>query len=64
MGKVILDYVHRFPRLEISAFIQPITRSTIKIDIELKTHEKFQWDIRYHGTAEPFWVFVQDCDGE
>ena len=41
MGKVILGYVHKFPRLEISAFVQPITRSTVRIELELKTHEKF-----------------------
>ena len=64
MGKVILGYVHKFPRLEISAFVQPITRSTVRIELELKTHEKFQWDSRFHGFAEPFWILVQDGDSE
>jgi len=41
MGKVILGYVHKFPRLEISAVVQPITRSTVRIELELRTHEKF-----------------------
>lgn len=64
MGRVILSYVHRFPRLEISAFVQPITRGTLKIELELKTHKDFIWDSKFHGTAEPFWVFVHDCDCE
>lgn len=64
MGKVILSYVHKFPRLDISAFVQPITRSTVRIELEISTHEKFQWDRRFHGWAEPFWVIVMDGDCE
>ena len=64
MGKVILGYVHKFPRLEIGAFVQPITRSTIRIELELQTHEKFEWDRKFHGWAESFWVLVEDGDSE
>lgn len=64
MGKIVLSYVHKFPRLEISAFVQPITRSTVRIELELKTHEKFEWDTKFHGYAEPFWIMVQDGDSE
>jgi len=38
--------------------------STVKIEVEIKTHEKFQWDRQIHGWAEPFWIFVEDCDSE
>jgi hypothetical protein len=24
----------------------------------------FNWDSRYHGWAEPFWIFVEDGDSE
>ena len=41
LGKVILSYVHKFPRLEVSAFVQPVTRSTVRIELEVRTHEKF-----------------------
>lgn len=64
MGKLILSYVYKFPRLEISAFVQPITRSTVRIELELKTHEKFDWDSKFHGWAESFWILVEDGDSE
>jgi pre-mRNA-splicing helicase BRR2 len=64
MGKVILEYVYKFPRLEISAFVQPITRVTVRIELDLRTHEKFKWDKTFHGSAEPFWIIVHDGDSE
>jgi len=64
MGKVILGYVQKFPRLQISAFVQPITRSNVRIELEVKAHENFQWDRRFHGKAETFWIFVSDGDSE
>jgi len=64
MGKVVLSYVHKFPRLEISAFVQPITRGSARIELEFKTHEKFIWDSTFHGRAESFWVIVEDGDSE
>jgi len=24
----------------------------------------FHWDDKLHGNAEPFWILVEDCDGE
>jgi pre-mRNA-splicing helicase BRR2 len=24
----------------------------------------FLWDEKIHGNSEPFWVMVEDCDGE
>ncbi len=35
-------YVHMFPRLELSAHVQPITRSVLKIDLTITPD--FQWD--------------------
>ena len=64
MGKVIADFVHKFPRLEILAFVQPITRGSIRIELELKTHDKFIWDKAHHGQVESFWILVEDGDSE
>ena len=44
--------------------MQPITRTLVRIELDLKAHEAFVWDQRYHGTAEPFWIYVEDCDSE
>lgn len=36
----------------------------MRIELELKTHEKFEWDSMFHGWAESFWIFVEDGDSE
>ncbi|CAG8457348.1 10482_t:CDS:2 [Diversispora eburnea] len=61
-GKMIHKYVHQFPKLELQTFVQPITRSLLRV--ELKITPDFQWDEKVHGTAEAFWVLVEDVDGE
>jgi pre-mRNA-splicing helicase BRR2 len=62
MGKTIHKLVHQFPKLDLSAYVQPITRSCLMV--ELTITPDFQWDTRVHGRAEPFWVFVEDVNGE
>ncbi|CAK0864350.1 unnamed protein product, partial [Prorocentrum cordatum] len=62
MGKTIHKLVHQFPKLDLSAYVQPITRSCLMV--ELTITPDFQWDARVHGRAEPFWVFVEDVNGE
>lgn len=42
MGKTIHKYVHQFPKLDLAVHIQPITRSTLKV--ELTITPDFQWD--------------------
>jgi pre-mRNA-splicing helicase BRR2 len=62
MGKTVHKYVHHFPKLELSAHIQPITRSTLKV--ELTVIPDFQWDDKIHGHSEAFWILIEDVDGE
>jgi len=62
MGKLVHRHVHQFPKLELTAHVQPITSSILKI--ELTITPDFQFDEKHHGKAEPFWILVQDVDGE
>merc|ERR1719424_1028265 len=62
MGKTIHKLVHQFPKLELSAYVQPITRSCLLV--ELTITPDFQWDSKVHGTSEPFWILVEDVNGE
>ncbi|KPJ17540.1 Putative U5 small nuclear ribonucleoprotein 200 kDa helicase [Papilio machaon] len=62
LGKMIHKYVHQFPRLELATHIQPITRSTLRV--ELTITPDFQWDEKIHGQSEAFWVLVEDVDSE
>lgn len=62
LGKLVHRYVHQFPKLELAAHIQPITRSMLRV--ELTITPDFQWDEKIHGTSEAFWILVEDVDSE
>ncbi|GBF99112.1 U5 small nuclear ribonucleoprotein 200 kDa helicase-like, partial [Raphidocelis subcapitata] len=61
-GKSLHKLVHQFPRLELGAHVQPLTRSTLRVDLTLAPD--FAWDDKVHGAVEPFWILVEDADGE
>lgn len=62
MGRTLHKFVHQFPKLILAAHVQPITRTVLKV--ELTITPDFQWDDKAHGYVEPFWVIVEDNDGE
>ncbi|KAG0010834.1 DEIH-box ATPase, partial [Podila clonocystis] len=61
-GKLLEMYVHQFPKLDLQSHVQPLTRSILKV--ELTITPDFNWDDKVHGTAEAFWILVEDVDGE
>ncbi|KAF9914159.1 DEIH-box ATPase [Lobosporangium transversale] len=61
-GKLLEKYIHEFPKLDLQSHVQPLTRSMLKV--ELTIMPDFKWDEKVHGTAEAFWVLVEDVDGE
>ncbi|KAG8526953.1 uncharacterized protein KY384_008382 [Bacidia gigantensis] len=61
-GKTVCGLVQKFPRLDVQAQVQPITRTMLRIELTITPN--FQWDDTIHGTAESFWILVEDCDGE
>lgn len=60
LGKIIHKRVHNVPRVEINAYAQPITRSSLRVDLTIKAD--FNWEDEFHGKEEPFWIFVLDCN--
>jgi pre-mRNA-splicing helicase BRR2 len=64
LGRTIQIYINKFPRIELEAYVQPLTRTMLRIELYLKTHKDFTWDSKYHGTAEPFWILIHDSDSE
>ncbi|CAL0310752.1 unnamed protein product [Lupinus luteus] len=62
MGRTLHKFIHQFPKLNLAAHVQPITRSVLRV--ELTVTPDFSWDDRVHGYVEPFWVIVEDNDGE
>lgn len=61
-GRQVCNMVARFPRLDISAQVQPMTRSLLRVELTLTP--KFEWDENLHGRSEGWWIIVEDCDGE
>ena len=62
MGKSIYKMVHQFPKLDLSVHIQPITRSSLRV--ELTITPDFQWEERIHDHSQGFWILVEDVDSE
>ncbi|GMY20968.1 DExH-box ATP-dependent RNA helicase DExH12-like [Fagus crenata] len=62
MGRVLHKFIHQFPKLNLAAHVQPITRTVLRV--ELTITPDFQWEDKVHGYVEPFWVIVEDNDGE
>lgn len=62
VGKQVCGLVKKFPRLEVQAQVQPITRSMLRVELTISPN--FEWDEFLHGQAENFWIIVEDCDGE
>ncbi|XP_042508721.1 DExH-box ATP-dependent RNA helicase DExH12-like [Macadamia integrifolia] len=62
MGRPLHKFIHQFPKLNLAAHVLPITRSVLRV--ELTVTPDFQWEDKVHGYVEPFWVIVEDNDGE
>lgn len=62
MGRTLHRLVHQFPKLEVAAHVQPITRSMLRI--ELTVTPDFEFDVKVHDYAILFHVFVEDVNGE
>ncbi|CAH0048053.1 unnamed protein product [Clonostachys solani] len=61
-SRAVCALVSKFPRLEVQASVQPMTRSIIRVELSITPN--FEWDDAYHGTSESFWIIVEDSDGE
>ena len=62
VGKILHKCIHRFPKIELSTQIQPVTRSSLLVELILVPD--FQWDAKIHGESQGFWILVEDVDGE
>lgn len=61
-GKELFRYVHMFPTLRLTAHVQPMTRSTLHVELTLTPD--FNWSDKFHGASLGFWIIVEDCDSE
>ena len=61
-GPVVQRLVRRLPRLSVRHEAQPITRGILRLSLVLTA--AFQWDVKYHGQVESFWVWVRDGESD
>ena len=61
-GRDVARLVALFPTLELSATLQPVTRSVLRVHLTVEA--PFAWSVAVHGTAEPWWIWVEDTDNE
>jgi len=62
MGPKILRVARCIPYLHVEARLQPLTRSILRVSLEI--HPDFEWTDRMHGSSQSFWFWVDDQNSE
>jgi activating signal cointegrator complex subunit 3 len=62
IGQTIKNCCLQFPRMRVSAEIQPITRTILRVQLTLVAD--FTWHDRAHGNVEPWWIWMEDDANE
>ncbi|KAF5387927.1 hypothetical protein D9615_000311 [Tricholomella constricta] len=60
-GQAILNAAKQFPAVQISYDLRPLGPDVLKISVRVK--RAFTWNAKVHGTAEPFWLWIEDHEG-
>ncbi|XP_044531332.1 activating signal cointegrator 1 complex subunit 3 [Gracilinanus agilis] len=59
IGLKVKQCVHQIPSITLEAAIQPITRTVLRV--RLNICPDFKWNDQVHGTVgEPWWIWVED----
>ncbi|XP_051152610.1 DExH-box ATP-dependent RNA helicase DExH14 isoform X2 [Andrographis paniculata] len=61
-GKLVKQYMGYFPIVELFATVSPITRTVLKVDLTITPN--FVWKDRFHGTAQRWWILVEDSEND
>lgn len=60
-GAAILNAAKQFPSVIMNYNLRPIGFDVLKISVTVS--RAFNWSSKVHGSAEPFWLWVEDHDG-
>ncbi|PSN49726.1 Activating signal cointegrator 1 complex subunit 3 [Blattella germanica] len=59
MGVIVKRCAQEFPLLDMEPIIQPITRTVLRIRLQVKAN--FRWNDKVHGkTSEAFYIWIED----
>jgi activating signal cointegrator complex subunit 3 len=59
-GREVKALARLLPHLECSVKVVPITRSILRMTVTIQPD--FDWNPKFHGGAEPFWIWVEDTE--
>ena len=62
LGSQIKRLVDQFPRIDIVPIVQPITRTILRVQLTITC--LFEWNDKYHGTVDPWWIWIEDAENE
>ncbi|KIK95504.1 hypothetical protein PAXRUDRAFT_11409 [Paxillus rubicundulus Ve08.2h10] len=60
-GRALLTAAKQFPSVELSNSLRPLGPDTLKIIVTVTP--TFDWNSKVHGSTEPFWLWVEDHEG-
>jgi len=60
-GAAILTSAKQFPAVNMTYNLRPLSSDMLKIAVQIT--RLFDWSSKVHGTAEPFWLWVEDHHG-
>jgi replicative superfamily II helicase len=60
MGELVFQYAKQFPMVSLEAEIFPITRTILRVQLQVTAD--FVWSDRIHGSVEPFYIWVEDSE--
>ncbi|KAF8528771.1 Sec63-domain-containing protein [Hysterangium stoloniferum] len=60
-GAALLKAAKQFPTGVLTHRLRPLSADLLKVSIHIV--KNFEWSTRLHGTAEPFWIWVEDHEG-
>lgn len=61
-GRMVKEHLGYFPWIQLTATISPITRTVLKVDLIITPD--FTWKDHFHGTAQRWWILVEDTEND
>ncbi|GAA5949316.1 hypothetical protein JCM21900_005602 [Sporobolomyces salmonicolor] len=58
LGGFATRAARQMPSVEISTSLQPLSHDLLRVRLDLR--KAFEWSEKHHGSAEAFWVWVED----
>jgi len=58
IGKKVLSVARNFPLLNVTATVQPVTRTVLKLHLTITSD--FVWNDKVHGMVEPWHIWIED----